>query len=319
MHWKNTAVLLALVIGLGAYISLYELKQPTLQEEKRHSKQAVNLNADSVTQITIDFPKAKTTLTRAALSWTITPANTRADSDLISEILSSLSPLSSKRVLSSSSDKPLLLNEFGLEPAVGSLSLTANSSVTTILFGNPTPVGSARYIKVAGKPEIFIIGPQLFGSLDIPTEDFRDTKLFRLNSRLCQSIELKSSDASWQVLQSGEGWQLTQPFAEKADPVEISRYISSIGSLKIEKFIHDSAAVEALAQWGLDKPRTELIIQAGESPATTSLLFGASVAEDASLVYAKRNDEDSVYGVSAQAVEGLLKKPEALKLKTRAD
>ncbi|MBI3010049.1 MAG: hypothetical protein HYY57_03585, partial [Candidatus Omnitrophica bacterium] len=64
MRWKTTLILFISVIGLGAYISLHEIKQPLPQEKEQLAKQVLSIAPESVTQIALDLPQAKITLTR---------------------------------------------------------------------------------------------------------------------------------------------------------------------------------------------------------------------------------------------------------------
>ena len=86
-------MLLTATIGIGAYLSLYELRQPPTEERERRSKQVVDIPAEAITQIALDLPRAKLTLTRREHGWTLSPTGFRADESLVQRILGDLAPL----------------------------------------------------------------------------------------------------------------------------------------------------------------------------------------------------------------------------------
>src|SRR3989338_581304 len=184
MRWKTTLLLLVLTVGVGAYISLYELRRPLPEEREYRAKQLVNVNPESVTQLVLDLPRAKVTLTRNGSAWTLAPNHVRADSDLVSRILNQLSPLAAERALTAARERPLDPKAYGLGPAVGWLSLVSDAAATTLLIGEPTPVHHNRYMKIANRPEIFVVSSQLFESANVPAETFRDPFLLRIDSWL---------------------------------------------------------------------------------------------------------------------------------------
>ncbi len=314
MKWKTTLLLLAATVGVGAYVSLYELKQPTEQQRQRRSQYILNLKPETVTQIVLNLPQVKTTLTRQEALWVLGPDHLRADGNRINQLLIQAWPLSAERNLSSS--KQLLEPKtFGLDPALGSVAFTADGSTTTLLIGEPTPVGSSRYVKLTSRPDIFIISARFFSALDKPVEFFRDHALGRINPQLCQDIELKSGGIAWHAAKEKDVWQVKTPYSDKADPVEIAGVLTELGQMGISKFIQDAPDAAQLSLYGLDHPKTTLTVQMGEPPVTTVFSFGKPLPDNGGLIFARRSDEQPVYAVSAEAVKRLLKEAAALRSK----
>ncbi len=63
-RWKTLLLLLVATVGVGAYISLYEIRQPSREALERLSKQILSIPAESVTQLVLDLPQVKATLVR---------------------------------------------------------------------------------------------------------------------------------------------------------------------------------------------------------------------------------------------------------------
>ena len=102
MRFNTTAVLVLAMIGLGAYLSLYEIRQPPPEEREQLSKVIVTLAPEQATQLALDLPTAQATLTRHDGLWRLSPQGFRADEGLISKILIRLNPLMAERTLAAS-------------------------------------------------------------------------------------------------------------------------------------------------------------------------------------------------------------------------
>ena len=316
MRWKTTTILLAVTIGIGAYVSLYELKQPLPEERERRSKDLLNIPSESVTQLVLDLPNAKVTLTREGSSWKLAPQNVRADPDRIGQILNSASALSAERILSGTAQRPPDLKAFGLDPALGWMTLVANGTPTTVLVGDTTPVQAHRYIKVSNRPEVFVIPSALVESMDQPSDTFRDPLFIRFDSWLADQLTVAAPTSTLSLARQDNEWRVTQPVADQADRSEINALLSSLGGIRIQRFVDDAPRVEQLAAWGFDHPKAEVTLRLrGEPSVSTTLFFGKPLADHAAWVYAKRSDEPSLYAVSAADVDALLKDPNTLRAK----
>ena len=94
MKWKTTLALLILTVAVGAYVSLYELKQPTAEQRERLAQQVVNIPPKTVTRLRIELPKTTVTVERAKNAWQLTELlHARAEAALINQILAELNPL----------------------------------------------------------------------------------------------------------------------------------------------------------------------------------------------------------------------------------
>jgi hypothetical protein len=85
-----------------------------------------------------------------------------------------------------------------------------------------------------------------------------------------------------------------------------------LGTLAIKRVIDDAPHVEQRFTWGFDTTETELTLTQRDAPATT-VFIGAPLPDDASLRYAKRSDEPSLYAIAAADVEVLVADPQRLR------
>ena len=84
--------------------------------------------------------------------------------------------------------------------------------------------------------------------------------------------------------------------------------------MRIKRFVNDAPQVEQLSTWGFEHPRLEVALNVhGGAGTSTRIFFGNQLPEDASLVYAKRNDEPALYAVAASDVDQLKRDPHGLR------
>lgn len=314
MRWKTTLALLVATVGIGAYLSLYELRQPSPEEREQLSKQVVNVPPDAATQLVVDAPQAKVTLTRRGNTWALSPAGFRADGSLVNRILSDLSPLTAERVLSGSKERPLDLKAFGLDPAAAWVSVVATGTPTTFLIGETTALKGNRYLKVTGRAEVFVVSSALLDDANQPAEKFRDPFLLRVDTWQADRLTVAATTQPFSVAKTDAAWHLTEPLADLADRSEINALLGTLSDLAIKRFVEDAPQVEQLSDWGLDNPKAEIAVhQEDGAAAGVTLFFGAPVDGEPSLLYAKRSDEPPLYAVAAADVEAFLRNPQDLR------
>lgn len=314
-RWKTTLALLIITVGIGAYISLYELRQPTPEEREHRSKEVLSLKLEQITQLVLDLPQAKATLTRDAATWRIEPQKVRADSELTDRILEECAPLMAERILSPTSERPLDLKAYGLEPAVGWLSFATKTTSVTLLIGEATAVGNNRYAKVSDRPEVFIIPPTLFEMANVPAATLRDAQLLPLEAWLVDELTIRSAHGTLALTRKDNDWQLTQPMTDRAERSAVNALLDRLGKMQIERFVDDAPTVEQVSQWGLDHPNAEVTLAQSEPSASLTLFVGTNLRDDATLLYAKRSDELPLYAIPAADVTALMPDPTDLRLK----
>lgn len=336
MKWKTTSILLAATVGLGAYLSLYEIRQPPPEDRARLAKQVVRVVADEVTQLVLDLPNVKVTLSREGTTWRLAPQPLRADPALISKLLGALDPLIAERILSGSAEQPLTPNSYGLDPAVGWMSVVSPAGPTTLLVGETTPVAGNRYAQLKGRPEIFVVSAGLFDDANQALEQFRDPLLMRVDTWQADGLTVVAAGSSFTPPHQGEAgftltrtaraWQIAstgltgphpspeQPWTDIADRGEVTALFQRLAGVSIERFLEETPLAEQVATFGFDQPRAELTIQQKDQPPVT-LFFGKPLPDHNSLLYAKRSDEPALYAVTSAHVEALVRDPHGLRSK----
>ncbi len=313
MHWKTTLALLFATVGIGAYISLYEIKQPPPEMRRALAGRVLDVDPQSVTQVVIDLPDATATLARTASGWQVTPPSARADDDVVTQLLEALHPLEARRALTGSTDKPLDLTAYGLDPAVGQVTVTVNAVPVTVFFGDATAIERNRYVKVSGRSEIFVVPEALHEAVRQTPNRFRDTSLIRLETWLVDGLRIASPHSIVEVVRRGDQWELTRPLADRAEGEQVSALLERLAGMRIQRFVDDSPKVEDVATFGFDRPEAEVTLVMREPAAERRLFFGGPLEDDAGLRYVKRDDEPFLYAVSADDGRALVVDPARLR------
>ena len=315
MHWKTTAVLLLATLGIGTYVSLYELKQPDPERREALAKQIVDLSPDEITQVVVDLPEAKFTVTKDAGVWRMPPNGLRASQDELATLFDQLNPLNSERTLSATAEHPLDLKAFGLDPAVGRLSVTAKGQTTTVNVGEPTAVGGHRYVQVAGQPEVHTITGALFDAANQPADHFRDLRLIPVDLAAANHVSAKTPQNAFVVNRTDHNvWWLNEPVSDRAERDQVYVFLTTLSGIKTARVLDDPVTPEALPAWGLDQPMTAVTVRVqGGPPQGITASFGKPLPDDATLVYAMRSDESLLYAVAAADVASLARDPHGLR------
>ncbi|MBI4343464.1 MAG: DUF4340 domain-containing protein [Candidatus Omnitrophica bacterium] len=174
MKWKTTLLLLLAAVGVGSYVSLYELRQPDPEQRERRSRMLLPVKPEAITRVDWALPNATATLTRDDAGWRLSPDGLRADPEAVERLLDDLTFLVSLRTLEESGGELLALGAYGLKPPVGRLVVEAGVASMTLLFGERTAVEANRYVQLAGRPEVFVISDLLFENLSRPPEHWRE-------------------------------------------------------------------------------------------------------------------------------------------------
>lgn len=315
MRWKSTVALLLITIGVGAYISLYEIKQPSKTLQKRLAKQIIALDAESISHIRIESPEINDSFTLEASGWRRDSDQRRASFDMIDEILSHLHDLKSKRTLSATADESLDLETFGLTPPAASLLVTHDDQNTLLRLGSPTPIHENRYLSIESKPEVFVISNSLFESMNKPTDSFIDQFLIHIDNWKVEELKLSSPTAVWSIGYDDKGWLLVDPLIDRAHRKNIVDWFDRLASFKVLEITN----TDLETRWGFDEPTATISIKR-EGEEALQIVFGSSIdpayvpelepEESKQHLYVKRSDEPFVYGIKAQELTTLLVQPD---------
>lgn len=314
MRWKSTLVLLLATIGIGFYVSLVELKQPTVEEREELAREVARLDEDAITRLDVTGPAGAFTLAKESDAWRLTsPRTARADATQVRRLLYHLDPVESERALADKPDKPLAPADFGLEPPKGSLTATDGTRTITLLFGDKTPVGDFRYLKLQDKPVIYVAGNRLFDAVDEPWDSYRSRSILDIDAATVTALSANSPSSAYTLRKEGERWMLASPVEDTADGVAAASILSKAQGLYAEQFVSDEPTAEQRATWGLEPALSTLTLTVENREQPIEIRVGHALGGRPDELHVMRADEPSVYSVKKSAFEEIWKDANALR------
>ena len=311
MRWKTTLVLLLATVGIGAYVSLVELRQPTKEERTQEAQRLLTIKEEEVTGLAVTTKDAEARMRRAADGWTLEPDGWRADPTVVHDILDRLPYLSAERTLEPTKDHPLDTAAFGLEPPEAKLDVQSPQPVT-LRFGHTTPVGHRRYIQIEGRPEIFVVSTTLYEIIARPADVFRDPFFAPVQEAGLESIATRSHSTAFKIGKQGQSWRLVEPLEDEADAPAVQELVRSLSQLPVQQYIGNLPEGQDLKSLGLEDAETQLTLAETNKPPLV-LSFGRFLTTDSTLRYAKRSDDPKLYAVKGMDVEALFPKSDAIR------
>jgi hypothetical protein len=212
----------------------------------------------------------------------------RADQNEVSSMLSTLSSLSSERLIE---EKAGNLADYGLaQPAVEVDVTEKNNKTQKLLIGDNTPAGNAAYVTLAGDPRVFTLANYSKTSLDKSAKDLRDKRLLVFEQDKLSRVELAAKKQDIEFGRNKDQWQIVKPKPLRADDSKVEELIRKLGDAKMDLSASDQDQKKAAAAFG------------SGTAAATAKVTDASGTEELQV----RKSKDDYYAKSS-AVEGVYK------------
>jgi hypothetical protein len=220
--------------------------------------------------------------------WQITaPKPLAADQDAVSSLVSTVSSLSSERLVD---EKPADVKQFGLaEPAL-EVDVTTKDKTQKLLLGDDTPTASAVFAALSGDPRVFTIASYTKTSLDKSSADLRDKRLLTADFDKLTQIELTAKKQNVTFARDKDTWQILKPKPLRADNFSVEDLSRKLKDAKM-----DTSAATA------DEKKTAAAFAAGTLVATAKIT-GASGTQE---LQVRKNKDD--YYAKSSAVPGIYK------------
>jgi hypothetical protein len=199
------------------------------------SPKLVTANDADITKIEID----KKGMEQVGLAkggdgkWEITaPIQLTADQDAVASMLSTLSGLTSERVVE---DHALDLKQYGLADPSLKVELTAKDGKSQrVLLGDDTPAGNAVFASLGGDPRVFTIAGSTKSSIDKSPADLRDKRLLTVNFDKISAVDLTVKKQSIEFGRSKDAWQILKPRPLRADNFTVEDLVRRLKDAKMD-------------------------------------------------------------------------------------
>jgi hypothetical protein len=269
---------------------------------RKPAEPAVKISADASTKILAlsqaDIAKVEikkksgdevTLAKNDAGKWQITGAKPLlADQNEVSSMLSTLSSLSSERLIEA---KASSLADYGLAEPVVEVDVTEKDNKTQkVLIGDSTPSGNAAYVALAGDPRVFTLANFSKTSLDKSAKDLRDKRLLLFEQDKLSRVELTAKKVDIEFGRNKDQWQIVKPKPFRADDSKVEELIRKLGEAKMDLSASDEDQKKAVAAFS-----------SGTAVATAKLTDAPGTEE----LQVRKNKED--YYAKSSAVEGVYK------------
>ena len=292
MRWQTTAVLAAILIALGAFYYVYEIRLGPEREKVESRKGRVfTLEPADVTEVEIKRADSTVKLKREGDGWQIqAPVNARGDRGAVDETVTSVVTARMDREIEAD---PKALGDYGLDKPASEITLRLKDGKQAgLILGAKSPTGVWVYAREAGKPAVFVVGDSVLRDSTRPVAEFRDKTVLAFEQREVTGLEIDTRDDKIGLEQADNRWKMVRPRPLPADADVVRDFLEKLRAARVKEFAAD--APSSLQPYGLDKPvRIDLQTGRDKDRATKTLLIGrADTAKKG--VYAMRPGESSV-------------------------
>ena len=292
------AVLAGLVGTL--YWSNHHKPSESVQASADTPPKILTLNESEVSRI--DLKKKigpELVLARDNGSWQISsPDKLAADQSAVSGVVSTLSSLSSERVVD---DKPDDLSQFGLtNPSLEVDVMSKNNTTHKLLIGDDTPTGNGAYARLDGDPRVFTIASYTRTSIDKNVNDLRDKRLLTVEPDKVSRADLTANQQDMEFGRNKDQWQILRPKPLRADSYQVDELVRKLTDAKMDLTSDDQKKTAAAFASGKPVATARLTTDTG----TQEL----QVRKNKDDYYAKSSLVRGVYKVGNDVGTGLDKK-----------
>jgi hypothetical protein len=308
---KSTIVLLAVLIGLVAYIYFVDSKKPAAGAPETKAK-AFAVDADQIEEIHMKPASGDASrVQKANGTWEmVEPEKTAADQGQVSNAATSLATLEISRVVD---ENPSDLSQYGLNPPKAEVAfrVKGQKEPRQLLIGEKTTTGSDLYAKTPDQKRVFLIAGYLENTFERTPFDLRDKGVLKFDQSKADGVEIVH-DGTTALAKTGTEWALAKPYKARADFAGAEAILTSLSSLQMQKIVENEA--KDLAKYGLDKPDATITVNSGSTRA--SLALGK---KDGDSVYARDLSRPIVFTIPAMTATDLEKDAGTLRRKDMFD
>ena len=299
MRWQTTAVVAVVLLALGAFYYVYEIKGgPARAKVEAQKGRLWTADAGDVTEVELKRRGEVVRLKREADGWQILePVTARGDRAKVDETLTTLTTARVDREIESA---PKRLDQYGLDTPAADITLRLKDGRQLGLqLGAKNPTGVWAYAREAGKPAVFVVSDMVLRDVTRPLVDFRDRTVLAFGQRQVTAFEVATREETLAVEQANDRWKLTRPVALPADAQAVTDFLDKLQSMRVKEFVAE--APKSLVPYGLERPiRVSIHTGRDKDRATKALLIG-EMDRTKRGVYAMRPGESSVLLLPAEA------------------
>ena len=311
---RSTIALLAVLIGLCAYIYFVTFKTPESGTAETKERVFAALDADKIDELKVKSESGETTsVKKDGGTWQVTaPLAARADAMEIGSIASNLSTLEINRVVD---ENPADLKEYGLDAPRVEIEFKASGDkdygdYRRLFIGGKSPTGGDLFARRDADKRVILIPGYTDPIFNRSTFDLRDKALLAVErekvDRIAVSAQGLQAGKPLELARDGTGWTLTSPTQAIADPAAADSLLGRVQGAAMKSIATEQATPDDLNKYGFDKPQATVTLHAGG--VSNALIFGGS-ANDTD-VYVRDPSKPLVATADGSLLNELRKPPE---------
>ena len=300
---KNRGLLFAAAVlaALGGvlYWSNHHKPTETVQASVDTPPKILSLNDSDVNRVELKKKDgADLVLQKQDGKWQITsPQQLRADESAVSGMISSLSSLSSDRLVEDKADN---VGEFGLQSPALEVDVSVKNDTHKLLIGDDTPTGSGSYAKLENDPRVFTIASYTKSNIDKSVNDLRDKRLVTAEPDKVSRIDLNADGQQLEFGRNKDQWQILKPKPMRADSFAVDELVRKLTDAKMDLSSDDQKKAASAFASGKPVATATLTTDSGNQQ--------LQIRKSKDTYYAKSSVIAGVYKVSIDVGEGLNKK-----------
>lgn len=317
MNPRITALLLLIVIALGAFIYFYEVrgKEAREQAQKEAQKFFSGVKKEDITKIALTTNDGvEVTLERVEGRWQIVaPHSAPADEITVESMLSALASAAKEDIL----QDVQAFEVYGLDASAKEIRFTAHGVEYGLRIGREIKRGGAKYVMVDSARDVTTLPTYVLSTFDHSFDELRDKRVLYFDQAAVDQIRLRWSAGGGVLLEKQQGsWQIREPLQEMADTDTLETLLSDLYFVRAQSFVDAPSAAQTQA---LTAPVLQIELrtrnEAGEQNSFV-LAFAASTEADARLV---RRGDGVFYRVSNDVFDAIPQEVAAYRNKRLGD
>ncbi len=260
----STLALVAVAVGLGAYIYFVDSKKSDTEVKEK----VFAVEADAVEELRVVSKGDTSVLKKTDGTWKLVePLATEADNSEVTALVSSLTSLELNREVD---PKASDLAQYGLAAPKTDITFTANSGATgRIRLGDQTPTGTDLYAVRGEDPRVFLVSTIAETNFVRSTFDLRDKRVLRFERDKADGLEIATAGGTFALTRADSEWRVAAPAAARGDYGAIEGLLTRLSTTMMSGI--EATDVSALAKYGLEAPTATVTVKAGSATATLAV------------------------------------------------
>lgn len=259
MHPRTTALLLLLVVALGAVILGVERYLPSTRELREMKRGPIKFKQTEVTQFEIDSSGGDgVTLAREDKTWWVRrPFNDHADPDKAGKLFAELQAIGWIERVHREDFEDEGWTKTALEQPRHKLRLMEGSDVVLELWvGAPSAIEGSHYVAVKKSEEsdetaYYVAKTTLPDLLKPAPKDWRDGKLVRLAADQVVGLKLVQEGGQIELAKTTNNfWLLMKPLNSRGNKEKINEMVSTLLNLEIKDAVEVTSAAGTAVKEG---------------------------------------------------------------------